>query len=299
MIKVVWRFIAPKSPINKQKQEMKMMSNIPFDHIKILDDGNFGCTLKLGKEIFCAVYTPKWEIVKPLHKVDTDHYSDYTYIRDDNSLTITSSYYNGQYESVEEMGKRVFGEDSDITYDLSDFDIVVDDFIGPFTSTTNDEDEYIDMLVFFSIQYKHKDDESVLILENVLAPYQLIGTTAINEIFRKHKDCKYDIEKTMEALNISADTEIPLQKAILQIIEWSNSIKNIFDIIIDQCFWFEVFLDSAFEKYAFLKQIRNEFATQATKDICYYGWSKFPMLIYIEYLKKYAPEMCDSDALMF
>ena len=129
-----------------------MMTNIPFDHIKILDDGNFGCTIKLGKEILCAECTPKWEIVKPLHKVDTDHYSDYTYIRDDESLKISSSYYNGQYESVEEMGKRLFDDNKEeMTTDISDFDLVVLDHICSSANTYKNNPQTA--FVLFSVQY--------------------------------------------------------------------------------------------------------------------------------------------------
>lgn len=80
------------------------MFNIPFDHIKILPDGNFGCTLKLGKRIFCAICTPTWKVIEPLHQVETDPYSDYSYIRNDNSLTISKAYNDSQFETIKKAG---------------------------------------------------------------------------------------------------------------------------------------------------------------------------------------------------
>lgn len=66
------------------------MIHIPFDHIKVLPDGNYGCTLLLDNSIYCAILTPEWQIIEPLHKAENDPFKDYTYIRDWRHAPLTS-----------------------------------------------------------------------------------------------------------------------------------------------------------------------------------------------------------------
>ena len=60
--------------------EDKLVKKLPaFDHIKVLQDGNFGCTLEVGDKIYNGIFTPEWECIVKLHLVEVDAYSDYDY----------------------------------------------------------------------------------------------------------------------------------------------------------------------------------------------------------------------------
>ncbi|MBR5105001.1 MAG: hypothetical protein IKU93_01050, partial [Alistipes sp.] len=50
-----------------------------FNHIKVLQDGNYGCTLCAGNKIYNGIFTPNWECVEKLHLVEVDAYSEYDY----------------------------------------------------------------------------------------------------------------------------------------------------------------------------------------------------------------------------
>ena len=267
-----------------------MKTNIPFDYITILNDGNYGCTLELGNDIFCAICTPEWEVIEPLHKVEQDLYDDYTYVRDDDSLKISSSYFNGEYESVEEMGKRLFNDNKEgMTTDISDFDLVVYDHICSSTNTYKNDSQIA--FVLFSVQYLNKNGEVAFTLENTLAPYILIETTAINEVTERIKHCEYDIEKTVEAFEITGNTKNQIQQETLKVIEWADFINYNFNNLYN----LNKPLYGNFENYSdmniMFESIKESFEKLIIKHICDKGISKFPILIYLEYIKQYAPEM--------
>ena len=85
------------------------MIHIPFDHIKTLPDGNYGCTLKVGGKSFCANYTSDWQVIEPLHEVEQDPYSDYTYIRDKDFAVASSYLYNGEHHQIDPQLLYVLG----------------------------------------------------------------------------------------------------------------------------------------------------------------------------------------------
>ena len=60
--------------------EEKQVKKLPaFDHIKVLQDGNFGCTLEVGDKIYNGIFIPEWECIEKLHLVEVDAYKDYDY----------------------------------------------------------------------------------------------------------------------------------------------------------------------------------------------------------------------------
>ena len=267
-----------------------MKTNIPFDYITILDDGNYGCTIELGNDIFCAICTPEWEVIEPLHNVEQDLYNDYTYVRDDDSLKISSSYFNGEYESVEEMGKRLFNDNKEgMTTDISDFDLVVYDHICSSTNTYKNDSQIA--FVLFSVQYLNKKGEIAFTLENTLAPYILIETTAINEVTERIKQCGYDFEKALGTFEITGDTRNHIQQEILKVVDWADFVNHNFNDLYN--LYKPIYCN--FENYSdmniMFESIKESFERLSIKYICDKGISKFPILIYLEYIKQYAPEM--------
>ena len=60
--------------------EEKQVKKLPaFDHIKVLQDGNFGCTLEVGDKIYNGIFIPEWECIEKLHLGEVDAYKDYDY----------------------------------------------------------------------------------------------------------------------------------------------------------------------------------------------------------------------------
>ena len=53
----------------------------PLSHIKVLENGNYGCTLVVANKIYNGIFTPNWECLEKLHLVEVDAYTapDYIY----------------------------------------------------------------------------------------------------------------------------------------------------------------------------------------------------------------------------
>lgn len=278
--------------INKQNRN-NMFVNIPFDHIKILDDGNFGCTLKLGNEIYCAICTPSWKVVKPLHKVDKDPYSDYTYIRD-KVLRASSYQIDDEINEIDEYGAFLFEYDAELT----DND-VVDAYIDDYISRCPVKGDEMLGAIFFSIRYIKTDGSTLLTLENVLTPYSTFGPSAIKEMLFKYRGFRYNKEKFAAAYDITGTDDTPIQQEALKIMDWAGSVKRSFERVFIDDRYLDILYKNAFQKHVMLEYIRELFEAESAKDICENGLYRFPIMIYLEYIKQYAPEMCDSDTLMF
>lgn len=271
------------------------MFNIPFDHIKILPDGNFGCTLKLGKRIFCAICTPTWKVIEPLHQVETDPYSDYSYIRNDNSLTISKAYNDSQFETIKKAGIPR-ADDTYYIFKEYDFDIMLDDYLYP---TSLDCEIENNSIVFFSVNYFDKEEKSILTLENSLAPYSVFGSASVKEIFNKYKHCMSNKALTAKHFDISPDTATPIQQEMLKIIDWAECINHIFARMKNDDFWLYVVFELTYERDFCSKYVKRAFKEQLYREICESELSLFPMMVYAEYIKQYVPEMCNSDTFMF
>ena len=59
--------------------ENKVTKLPAFNHIKVLQDGNYGCTLVAANRIYNGVYTQNWECIEKLHLVEVDAYGNYDY----------------------------------------------------------------------------------------------------------------------------------------------------------------------------------------------------------------------------
>ena len=51
----------------------------PFSHIKVLEDGNYGCTLLVADKIYNGKFTQNWDCIEKLHPVAEDLYDEYDY----------------------------------------------------------------------------------------------------------------------------------------------------------------------------------------------------------------------------
>ena len=52
----------------------------PFTHIKVLENGNYGCTLLVADKIYNGVFTPNFECIEKLHIVEVDVYNEYDFM---------------------------------------------------------------------------------------------------------------------------------------------------------------------------------------------------------------------------
>ena len=87
--------------------EDKLVKKLPaFDHIKVLQDGNFGCTLCVEEKIYNGIFTPKWECVEKLHLVEVDAYKDYDYtLKDGLNPMLDKEKIDIDYDTDEELAK--------------------------------------------------------------------------------------------------------------------------------------------------------------------------------------------------
>ena len=61
----------------EEKQVKKLP---PFSHIKVLENGNYGCTLLVADKIYNGIFTQNWDCIEKLHLVEVDAYDNYDYV---------------------------------------------------------------------------------------------------------------------------------------------------------------------------------------------------------------------------
>ena len=133
-----------------------------FDHIKVLQDGNYGCTLSAGNKTYNGIFTPNWECVEKLHIVYEDAYREYDYTLIDKL--------NSVYKD----------------------DIVDEEFAKMLTlNYENDDSDDSDLppQVLFLYKYQNANGETALIIDNALISYKFFILTLIENIFNKLYDC--------------------------------------------------------------------------------------------------------------
>lgn len=200
-----------------------MMIHIPFDHIKVLDDGNYGCTLKIGEKFYCAVYTPDWHCVKPLKESVFDPYANYTFIRDRGFLELSSYYYNNKLCTID----SVLTDLLDLKTEIAQQQITMDirDYISN-SDTTNPDDIAV---VLFTIHYLNQDGDFAFELADSLAPYAVVSRAAIKCVFDQYKKCVFDSPKAMRKLTISFNPQGPIPEAVLALLELFDRIYKTID----------------------------------------------------------------------
>lgn len=156
--------------------------NIPFDHIKVLPNGNYGCTLLIDNYIYCAIFTPDWQVVKPLHAVEEDLYEDYTYIRDWSHFPVGSYYKHGVTHPVDkdlltllDIGLNVVSND--------DLAIEIEDYILDSPKRDEYDEKDSTTLLLFTTNYLDKNGNIAIITYNTLASYQMVSRAVIRSMF--------------------------------------------------------------------------------------------------------------------
>lgn len=188
-----------------------MMIHIPFDHIKVLDNGNYGCTLNLGRNIYCAVCTPDWDWIEPLHEEAYDPYQDCTYIRDRGFLELSSYYSESKLHVIdEELINLLQLNTNTILYSVV---AEIDDYISD--AKTHD-DEFT--VCLFTVRYLNQNADFAFDLGDTLAPYPAMSNAGIRFVFEEYQRCDFDGLLTMRNLGITVDSRGEISEATLDLI---------------------------------------------------------------------------------
>ena len=128
----------------------------PFSHIKVLEDGNYGCTLLVADKIYNGIFTQNLDCIEKLHLVKVDAYTEYDY--KDADVLIPMPVEDGDTPDIK--NKVAYAESLYLNFeDEEDVDINTK-IIGP--------------TILFCMQYVDKDDKVVISIENSLMPYKYI-----------------------------------------------------------------------------------------------------------------------------
>lgn len=156
-----------------------------FDHIKVLHDGNYGCTLCVGEKIYNGVFTPYWECFEKLHLVEVDAYNEF------------------DYKLIDKLNS-IYKED-----------IVDEEFAKMLTlnyEDDNNDESDLPPQVLFLYKYQNADGETALTIDNALISYRFFILTLIENIFnklyecgcnRKFNSCRLCWDRVEEAFGIS------------------------------------------------------------------------------------------------
>ena len=256
--------------------ENKVTKLPAFNHIKVLQDGNYGCTLVAANRIYNGVYTQNWECIEKLHLVEVDAYGNYDYTLIDKLSPMPDA--------------------DDITID--DNEGYAKELLLNFEDDTIPISEQNPKALFMS-QYQNGD--ITLTLENTLIPYKYFSIAFIENIFDKiymcncgktfaaGRICWSRVEKVfgIDLITNNSPFDIALKQVIKEYISFEN-------IAIDEVEKKYPYLDALdfdydlriFEEMETLDDaFRLEIANGAY-DICY--------LAYITYLRDNCPDSYDD-----
>ena len=133
-----------------------------FDHIKVLQGGNYGCTLCAGNKIYNGVFTPNWECVEKLHLVEVDAYSEYDYTLIDKLNSIYK----------EDIVDEEFAKMLTLNYE----------------EDNSDDSDFLPQVLFL-YKYQNADGDIALTIDNTLISYKFFILTLIENIFNKLYEC--------------------------------------------------------------------------------------------------------------
>ena len=144
----------------------------PFSHIKVLENGNYGCTLVVANKIYNGIFTPNWECLEKLHLVEVDAYTDLDYI---NAEVLIPMPYDDEEDITQVEDSVRYAEYLYLNFeDDNDVD-----------STT----QTIGPPALFCMQYINKDDEVVVNTENTLMPYKYAVYSFLRNLFDHLEYC--------------------------------------------------------------------------------------------------------------
>lgn len=240
-----------------------MLIHIPFDHIKILDDGNYGCTLKMGKKIYCAVCTPDWEWIKPLYESTFDPYQNYTYIRKRDFLATSSYCYNKKLHHIDWELIDILDLRTEIM--LNDFTFDIEDYIS---DSTNSDDDF--EVTLFTVQYLNRNGNLAFELTDTLASYNIMSRAAVQFVFDLYQKSNYNTLSTIHKLGITKDSNNPITNAILKLLDIFERIYK----AIDGC-------TQSLHRHLIL----NIATILLNFDLCESDLSEYTRLVYLKYIE--------------
>ena len=129
--------------------EEKQVKKLPtFSHIKVLENGYYGCTLLVVDKIYNGVFSPDWECIEKLHLVEVDAYAYFDHKLKDGLNPMFDK--EEGYTNDEDLAK-------DLSLNFEDEDTIVD--------------EEISQEALFISQYENSTGDISLTLENTLLPH--------------------------------------------------------------------------------------------------------------------------------
>lgn len=257
------------------------MIHIPFDHIKTLPNGNYGCTLQVGGKSYCAIYTSDWQVIEPLHEVEQDPYSDYTYFRDNTQLPITSHYCGCEIHDIDSKLAALLGYK-----DGQDVEIDVEEYIN---GTAKLEE---DCGLLFTVKYLDKDYKEALSVPHTLTPYRTFATAAIRSIFNLYLSFECNANAVKLHLGIDHETTDPIQRAALQLIRWIDFVHCKAELLSDKDYLCCLEAEQSPYKNLLFDLVEFIFRDGFREDMCADGLLDFPRLLYVKYLAELVPQKC-------
>ena len=259
----------------EEKQVKKLP---PFSHIKVLENGNYGCTLVVADKIYNGVFSPSWECIEKLHLVEVDAYADFDHklIYGLNPMLDKED----GYTNDEDLAK-------DLSLNFEDENIMVD--------------EEISQEALFISQYENSTGDISLTLENTLLPYKYFIPSFLENVFMKFcccgcgriwAGCKLCWDRIEKVFGISlVDNGNPFDLALKKVVKEYQTFDDIaFDRVDEKHPEVEV-SEPKFDNYIFeeLEVLEIEFRKRLADgeyDFCYYG--------YLQYLKDSCSDLLDD-----
>ena len=251
-----------------------------FDHIKVLQDGNFGCTLCVGEKIYNGIFTPDWECIEKLHLVEVDAYKDYDYtLKEGLNPMLDKEKINIDYDTDEELAKGL---------------------ILNFEEENTKEEEKENPLALFISQYANVNGDIALTINNTLLSYKYFISSFLENIFFKFACCgctklfassQLCWNKIQRMFGVSLFSNDSFDNVLKQVIQEYQTFDDIaFDIVDEKYPDIEVsdpqFEESMWEEMEKLEASFRDRLADGAYDFCYSG--------YLQYLKDNCPDLLDD-----
>ena len=261
----------------EEKQVKKLP---PFSHIKVLENGYYGCTLLVVDKIYNGVFSPDWECIEKLHLVEVDAYADFDHkLKDGLNPMLDKDRIDIIYDNDEELAKGL---------------------ILNFEEENTKEDEKENPLALFSSQYINPNGDIALTIDNTLLPYKYFIPSFLENIFFKFACCgctklfassQLCWNKIQGMFGVSLFSNDPFDNALKQVIKEYQTLDDLaFDIVDEKYPDVDVadpqFEDSMWEEMEKLEASFRERLADGAYDFCYSG--------YLQYLKDNCPDLLDD-----
>ena len=250
----------------------------PFTHIKVLENGNYGCTLVVADKIYNGVFSPTWECIEKLHLVEVDAYADFDHkLKDGLNPMLDKDRIDIIYDNDEELAKGLI-------LNFEDDNTIVNEDDTP-------------QALFFS-KYENRTGETSLTIENTLLSYKYFIPSFLENIFNKFyccgcgriwAGCRLCWDRIEKVFGISlVDNGNPFDEALKKVIKEYQTFDDIAFDKVDELHIDIDISDPIFDMHL-LEEIENleiDFKQRLSNgkyNFCYYGYLKY----IIDYCKEY------------